>query len=66
MKSAVFKSDFALLDVKTGRAALEKRLAKSGKVRIRVDMTIDYPWGGDDGVSQEFVCTVSSVKEFAP
>lgn len=69
MKTAPFKSDFALLDVKSGRAALEKRISKlekAGKgIRIRVDMMINYVHGGDDGVSQEFSCTVLSVKEFA-
>lgn len=66
MKTAPFKSDFALLDVKTGRAALEKRLAKLGKpIRVQVEMTIDYPHGSDDGTSIEFSCTVLSVKEFA-
>jgi hypothetical protein len=65
MKTAPFKSDFALLDVKTGRAALEKRLTKSGPFKVRVDMMIDYAHGDDDGVSQEFSCTTLSVKEFA-
>ena len=66
MHSATFKSDFAILDVKHGRAALEKRLAKLGKpIRVRVDMTINYPHGSDDGTSIEFSCTVLSVKEFA-
>jgi hypothetical protein len=64
MKQAPFKSDFALLDVKAGRFQLDKRLA-NGKIRVRVDMTIDYAHGGDDGQSQEFSCTVLSVKEFA-
>lgn len=65
MKAAPFKSDFALLDVKTGRAALEKRLKKSGPIRVRVDMTIEYAHGSDDGTSIEFSSTVHSVKEFA-
>lgn len=65
MKAAPFKSDFALLDVKTGRAALLKRLKQAGKpVRVRIDATVDYDWGNDDGVSIEFACTVLSVKEF--
>ncbi len=66
MKLAPFKSDFAILDVKTGRAALAKRLAKTGKPAwVRVDMLIDRPHGRDDGTSVEFSCTVLSVKEFA-
>jgi hypothetical protein len=64
MKTTPFKSTFALLDVMAGRKALEKRLTKSGPFKIRVDMTVDYVWGNDDGVSQEFGCTVLSVKEF--
>lgn len=64
MRTAPFKSDYALLDVKRGRAALLKRL-KTGPVRIRVDMTVDYAYGRDDGTSIEFCCTVTSVKEFA-
>ena len=64
MKAASFTSDFALLDVKVGRSALAKRV-KSGPIRIRVDMTIDYVHGADDGTSQEFSCSVFSVKEFA-
>jgi hypothetical protein len=64
MKTAPFKSDFAILDVKTGRAALAKRL-KSGPIKVRIDMFIDYAHGNDDGVSQEFSCTTLSVKEFA-
>ena len=65
MKTASFKSDFALLDVKTGRAALEKRLVRSGPFKVRVDMMIDYAHGSDDGTSIEFSCTVLSVKEFS-
>ena len=65
MKTAPFKSDFAILDVKHGRAALAKRVVKSGPIRVRVDMTIDYVQGSDDGVSQEFSCTILSIKEFA-
>ena len=65
MKPAPYKSGFALLDVMTGRAALERRLKKTGKpIRVRVDMTIDEAWGDCDGISQEFTCTVLSVKEF--
>lgn len=63
MRIAPFTSDFAILDVKRGRAALEKRL-KCGPLRVRVEMAIDRPHGSDDGTSQEFSCTVLSVKEY--
>lgn len=64
MKPAAFKSEFALLDVKTGRNALVKRLQK-GPVKVRVDMLIGYAAGHDDGTSIEFSCHVLSVKEMA-
>jgi hypothetical protein len=64
MKTAPFKSDFAILDVKQGRAALERRVQKHGPIRVRVEMTINYTWGNDDGISTEFSCTTISVKEY--
>lgn len=65
MTRAIFKSDFAILDVKQGRTRLARRLALDGCVRVCVEMSIDYPHGRDDGTSVEFSCTVLSVKEFA-
>lgn len=65
------KSDFAILDVKAGRAALAKhfkdrpRLGECPpKLRIPVTITgyIDDIHGSDDGVSREFSVTVQSVK----
>lgn len=65
------KSDFALLDVKAGRGALNKHFAKRPRLgecppalRIPVTVTgyIDGVWGGDDGVSREFTMVVQSVK----
>jgi hypothetical protein len=64
MQDAPFKSTFAILDVKKGRAALAKKIAAGGKVRIRVDMLINSQWGDDDGVSIEFAGDVLSVKQF--
>lgn len=69
------KSDFALLDVKAGRAALNKHFAKRPTIgecppKMRVPVTIhgyiDGVWGGDDGVSREFCVTVQSVKTKKP
>lgn len=65
MKSAPFKSDFAILDVKTGRKALAKRIAKGEKVRVLIDMVIECQHGSDDGVSIEFNGEVQSVRQFA-
>ena len=58
-----FKSDFAILDVKAGRAALMKRVEAGNKVRILIEAEIDSVYGHDDGVSREFNCIVHSVKE---
>jgi len=64
MQPAPFKSDFAILDVKTGRKALAKRIAKGGKVRVLIDMLIEGQSSPDDGVSIEFNGEVQSVKQF--
>lgn len=64
MKPAPFKSDFAILDVKSGRKALAKRMARGEKVRVLIDMVIEQQHGNDDGVSIEFSGTVQSVKQF--
>lgn len=58
-----FKSDFAILDVKAGRAALTKRIEGGSKVRVLIEAVIDTVYGHDDGVSREFNCIVTSVKE---
>lgn len=64
MQDAPFKSTFAILDVKKGRAALAKKIKAGGKVRVRIDMLIDTQWGNDDGVSIEFSGDVTSIKQF--
>jgi len=64
MKPAPFKSDFAILDVKAGRKALAKRMARGEKVRVLIDMVIEQQHGADDGASIEFSGTVQSVKQF--
>lgn len=66
-----FKSDFAILDVKQGRAELAKRFGKdrprrgAGALRVPVVIHgyIDGIWGNDDGTSQEFCVTVTKVVE---
>lgn len=62
MKVPQFKSNFALLDVTTGRKALDRYISKGNKVRIVAEIEIDHVWGNSDGISQEFACTVKSVK----
>lgn len=68
--TAPFKSDFAILDVKAGRAKLAKHFADRPRMgpcpaKMRVPVVIrgyiDGVWGGDDGVSREFTVTVTSV-----
>ena len=65
------KSDFAILDVKAGRAALRKHFAKRPvlgpcPLKFRIPVTIkgyiDDIASDDDGVSCEFSVVVSSVK----
>lgn len=65
------KSNFAILDVKAGRGALNKRFEKRPRLgecppELRVPVTItgyiDGVHSGDDGVSREFSVVVQSVK----
>jgi len=64
--SAPFKSDFALLDVKAGRKALAKRIAKGERIPVVIRGTICGQWSRDDGTSIEFEIGVSSVEEVKP
>jgi hypothetical protein len=57
------KSDFALLDVKGGRAALVRRVTKGERVPVIIRGSIDAIYGNDDGVSREFIVDVKSVTE---
>lgn len=62
-KLPAFKtSGYAALDVTTGRKALEKYLAKVGKVGATIDVVLNYASSRDDGVSIEFVCSVKALK----
>ncbi len=63
------KSTFALLDVQTGRAALNRLIPKPGHympegkaVPVVIRGYITHRHGGFDGVSQEFGVEVSSVE----
>ena len=64
MNDAKFKSSFAILDVKSGREALERRVAAGERVRVRVDLVLDTVHSRNDGVSTEFSGAVQAVKEF--
>lgn len=57
------KSDFAILDVKAGRAVLLRRLKRGEKVRVVIEGEIETTWSRDDGVSQEFAVNVTAVRE---
>lgn len=59
------KSDFAILDVKGGRAELARRIAHGAKVCVRIEMLIDNQHGRDDGTSIEFSGKVLSLTEVA-
>lgn len=71
MTSREIKSNFAILDVKAGRAALAEHFKDCPRLgpcpsrqRIPVTITgyIDGIHSHDDGVSREFSMTVQSVK----
>lgn len=65
------KSDFAILDVKTGRKALAKHFKdrprlgpcpKAMRIPVTIRGYIDCQWGSDDGTSIEFGLTVDAIK----
>ncbi|MEE8608956.1 MAG: hypothetical protein V3S55_15235 [Nitrospiraceae bacterium] len=59
------QSDFALLDVKQGRAGLNKKFkngAEGDPLPIVIHGSIVGVWGSDDGISQEFTVKVDKVK----
>ena len=62
-KPASFKSNFAILDVTSGRATLMARLNRGEEVLVRVDLEIVAINSRDDGVSREFSCNVRSMKQ---
>jgi hypothetical protein len=61
MKTATFN---AILDVKSGRDALCRRIESGERVRARVDLVLDTVHSRDDGTSIEFSGAVQAVKEF--
>lgn len=66
MKTARFKSDFAILDVKAGRQQLARNIERGEKIKVQIIMVLDNQSGRDDGISIEFSGEVMSVKEYAP
>ncbi|WP_454287240.1 hypothetical protein [Rhizobium arsenicireducens] len=63
-------SNFAILDVEAGRTQLEKHFAtrpptgpcpEALRIPITITGYIDYPWGRNDGTSQEFAIVVESL-----
>lgn len=64
------KSDFAILDVKSGRKILEKYFEKrkpngtpiNKPIKVIIDAEICGQWGGDDGVSVEFEMNINNIK----
>lgn len=62
------KSDFAILDVMSGRRQLDKKIDKDGKghdlakpIPVVIRGWITHRHGSCDGISQEFGIKVSSV-----
>lgn len=64
MKDAPFKSNFAIVDITRGRKIVGDTIKRGGKIRVRIDMTIDTVQHHFDGISQEFSGEVHSVKVF--
>lgn len=61
-KPPKIKSSYAILDVETGRKALERHLKQHGGVLAVIHAVITDPHGSDDGTSIEFNCDVMSVE----
>lgn len=57
-----FKSNYAILDVKKGRAALARKIVKGEKIKVYVEMILDTQSSHDDGTSIEFSGEVISLK----
>ncbi len=56
------KSDFAVLDVTAGRAALARHFKKEGEpIKVVIEGEITNIWGNDDGTSQGFQLDVKRV-----
>lgn len=55
------KSNFAILDVKSGRKGLAKAIAKGLRVPVTIVGWIDCQHDNDDGISIEFQVDVTSV-----
>lgn len=56
------QSDFALLDVKRGRARLAKEIKSGPRIPVVIHGWIDHQWGDDDGTSIEFAVDVTKVE----
>ena len=63
MKPPKIKTEFAIVDVKLGRQALDK-LVGDHKVKIPITLRgfLVGSWSGDDGVSMEFEIAVTDPK----
>lgn len=69
MTEITAKSDFAILDIKAGRAKVSKALGVSNeygnpitKIPVTIKGFIAEQYSGDDGVSREFRIDVATVK----
>lgn len=62
MSTLPLKSTFAILDVKGGRAKLRQALTAQKRIHVIIHATVDGEWSGDDGISQEFGLSVTSLR----
>ena len=61
-----FTSDFAILDVKKGRAALARRIRGGEQPVVTIKARLDHVWSRDDGTSVEFALQILDMAEHFP
>lgn len=60
------KSDFAIVDIKTGRNQLKRTLEGGATVPVIIEGVIDTIHSNDDGISREFSLRVTKLTTQAP
>lgn len=55
------KSNFALLDVKSGRKKLAQKVGNGARIPVTITGFITHQFGNDDGTSIEFTVKVTDV-----
>ena len=66
LKPPRIKSSYAIVDVTSGRLALQRFLKSHAGVPVIIRGVLTDPFGGDDGVSIEFNMDVQSIQVVGP